>query len=362
MNRRWALPVPLLTDELLSSWLARAALAQGCDPLVLTGNLWPGWRIWTTDPDRGIGTDRLELLARVSGNAAATFERATLRAIASAPADGLPEGRAVWPWILALGSRNRKRRGGLQYCASCLAEDRRPYYRLGWRLAWHTACPRHGQVLRDSCPRCGGPVEPHRLSAQDGHLAACARCKGDVRNAHKVNAPADALAFLAAADEAVRRGKGAYGPVRLRCAEWFSLARYFVGLLRMAVMGKSDILTEMFHAFDVDAAILDAPATGLVLELLPTRERAVLLGAAWKVLEAGPDEFRRAARDAGASAQTLCEPRRKLPQCLENALSDLPDRSSRKRRPRAATGRPRSRRSVARMWARMRRAMLADAG
>lgn len=33
----WALSVPLLPEESLSSWLVRAALRQGCDPLSLTG-------------------------------------------------------------------------------------------------------------------------------------------------------------------------------------------------------------------------------------------------------------------------------------------------------------------------------------
>ncbi|VVM07716.1 hypothetical protein MAMT_01879 [Methylacidimicrobium tartarophylax] len=361
MIRPWGFPIPLLPDELFSSWLVRAALVQGCDPLVLTGSVWPRWRVWTGDPDRGIAADRLAALARASGIAATVFEAATLRTIASAPAGGFPDGKAVWPWVLAAGSRNRRRRGGLQYCPACLAEDKKPYYRLRWRLAWHTACLRHGRILRDCCPHCGGTVEPHRLSAEDRHLALCARCKGDLRKADEAQADGDALAFQSAADEAVQRREGIYGQERISCEEWFALSRYFVGLLRRAAMGKSDILNEMLRAFDIDAGDLEAPATGLVLELLLTRERAALLGRVRRMLGAGPEAFGRAAKKAGASVQTLCEMRQKLPHCLEKAVAGLPDRSpERLRRKRAATGRPRSRRSVARMWARMRRAMLAD--
>lgn len=130
----WAIPVPLLPDELLSSWLVRAALAQGCDPLVLSGELWSKWRIWTRDADRGLNQERLLVLAKASGVNSAAFKAASVRcivpAITTEPLDEL----AIWPWVLALGSRNRKRHGGLQYCPLCLREDTKPYYRLQWRL------------------------------------------------------------------------------------------------------------------------------------------------------------------------------------------------------------------------------------
>ena len=52
---RLVAPAP---DELISSWLARAALHAGCDPLDLTACLWPGWRAWIRELDLGLPSDR----------------------------------------------------------------------------------------------------------------------------------------------------------------------------------------------------------------------------------------------------------------------------------------------------------------
>lgn len=178
----WTLRVSLLADESLSSWLARAALIQGCDPLVLTGAVWPGWRIWAQDVDRDISLTRLNPLVRASGIPAAEFQQAALRSVCEQiSGHPLPEHR-MWPWLLALGTRNRSRRGGQQCCPLCLAQDTEPYFRRVWRLAWHVRCTLHSVPLIDACPACQAPIEPHRLVAEDRHLGQCSRCKCDWRN------------------------------------------------------------------------------------------------------------------------------------------------------------------------------------
>ena len=171
----WALSVPLLPEESLSSWLVRAALRQGCDPLSLTGAIWPTWRIWTRDIDREIPLARMRPLVNASGISSAKFQKAGMRDDCEKVVGySLPETR-TWPWLLALGSRNRTRHGGQQVCTLCLAEDSTPYLRRHWRFAWHTGCRFHGVQLVDECPACKAPIEPHRLTAEggpaDGHPA-----------------------------------------------------------------------------------------------------------------------------------------------------------------------------------------------
>ncbi len=39
----WPVQISPLKDELLSSWLVRASLAHGCDPMSLTSAVWPTW-------------------------------------------------------------------------------------------------------------------------------------------------------------------------------------------------------------------------------------------------------------------------------------------------------------------------------
>jgi hypothetical protein len=44
----------------------------------------------------------------------------------------------------------------IRFCPGCLA-GRQPYYRLEWRLAFVTACPRHRLPLLERCEYCKAP-------------------------------------------------------------------------------------------------------------------------------------------------------------------------------------------------------------
>lgn len=359
---RWTIPVPLFPDELFSSWLTRAALTQGCDPLVLTGDLWPKWRIWTRDPDRGLSDERLSILAMVSGIEESAFKATSLRPIVSAVTSEPLDDLAIWPWILALGSRNRKRRGGLQYCPSCLREDREPYYRLQWRMAWHTCCSVHRVRLLDRCPHCNAAIEPHQLLAMDGGMAICATCKRDLRTATTLRVGTDALAFQQAADQVVSHGQGQYDINSLPSGKWFALSRYFMTLLRKAALGKSQGLITFVRILGVDTESMTPPLTGLALEILPVQERAVLLIGVWRMLKAGPERFLVAAKAASLTKSSLRERRQLVPPCIEGIIRALPEVSiSRKRSKRYDIPKPRSRRAVMRMLARLQRKILVAA-
>lgn len=358
MNTQWALPVPILSGELFSSWLARAALTQGCDPLALTGKVWPKWRVWTLDPDRGMDAGRLKSLSKASGILESRFEAAMLRSMSADVSGNVLSNKSVWPWTLALGSRNRKRHGGLQFCPACLKEDRDPYYRLQWRLAWHTGCIQHGCRLLDRCPTCNASIEPHRLSAMDGSMSICATCKADLRDVALSDSGFDALEFQKAADVAISRHEGHYGQEQLAASEWFTLARYFVMLLRKASLSNSKRLVSLVKSFGVEVENMKTPATGLALELLPVGERDVLLGNAWKFLSAGPDDFLRAAKQFSLTAQSLREPRQNIPACLEKIVRSLPGKKAPDRaKPQARKPGPLTRHVVMRKLSRLRRKM-----
>lgn len=229
MRKPWTLRVSPLPDELFSTWLVRAALAQGCDPMHLTGSLWSGWRAWTVDLDRGLTPARLAVLAARSGVSSHRLEAAMLHPLLAAIAPGVKRSQATWPWMLAQGSRNRRRQGGLQFCATCLAEDETPYFRRFWRLAWHVGCIRHGTLLSDHCSRCHSPVEPHRLCAMDKTLCRCPSCGHDLRQASAPKVCADALAFQQAADCVLEAGHGVWAAVQVDRDRWFSLAKTSAG-------------------------------------------------------------------------------------------------------------------------------------
>lgn len=223
--RPWAIHVPVFVGELFSTWLVRAALAQGCDPIHLTGSLWPRWRAWTVDLDRGLTGDRLAVLSVRSGVDSERLKEAMLRPLLTAVAPSVPPEQSTWPWVLALGSRNRRRQGGLQFCPSCLDEDVTPYFRRSWRLAWHVGCAQHGRLLTDHCSACKAPAEPHRVRASDATLCRCPSCGHDMRRSvTRDMCPDDAMTFQRMADAVLKDGHGTWSASLVTCGDWFRMA------------------------------------------------------------------------------------------------------------------------------------------
>lgn len=351
MSSGWALPVQLLPDELLSSWLARAALMQGCDPLVLTGAIWPRWRVWTVDVDRGLTEAQLSTLSRLATIEASRFEDASLRQAASVISSQPLEKLSVWPWILAQGSRNRKRHSGLQYCPSCLREDEHPYFRRHWRFAWHIGCVTHGCQLVDLCPTCAAPLEPHRLSATDCHLAICATCRADLRKIDPRSAHPQGLAFQKAADEVLMLGFGLHGDEHLLPARWFKLCRYYVAVLRRAAASRTSRTGVPLNIASAGLPDVRTPATGLALELLPVGERAMLLGPVLDSLALGSETS-----SAPSGNNWATEAGSRLAhQLMQEAPSTM--KWPRARGSTELLRRPRSRQTVQRMFARLQRKM-----
>lgn len=356
MTETWVVRVPLLQDELFSSWLIRAALVQGCDPLALTGALLPGYRIWTRDPDRVLNRELLKPLAKDSGLSVSEFESAMLLPALIALAPSTPESLSIWPWMLAGGARNRKRFGGLQYCSCCLREDRRPYYRRQWRMAWHTVCAKHRVALYDRCWRCSACLEPHRLLAQAQHVARCATCQCDLREGDPCDAIDAALALQQSADQALHQGYGFYGAQRLDTPAWFELIRYFVMLVRKTALMRTQKLVTFMETLELRTPELHSPMTGGAFEVLSVRDRGLLLGNAWTVLNAGPERFLTAAINASLTKASIHEKRQPVPASIKQLVAPLPDNPlTRKCRVPRVAGTPRSCKAVRRMYARLQR-------
>jgi hypothetical protein len=340
----WAIPVPLLPDEIISSWLVRAALTQGCDPLVLTGEIWPKWRIW------------LKSLCAVSGIPMEAFRAATLYPIARLILGGNPPEKASWPWILTLGTRNIKRHSGLQYCPSCFVEDAKPYYRRQWRFAWHTCCEKHGVSLLDRCHNCGAPIEPHRLLAEEQNIAVCATCKADLRNASRHPYPTDALAFQGTVDHVVLHGQGSFQGQIIDISEWFVLVNFFESLIRRANRSGAEILNDLLHRFGLQLPDGLPLLSGAGVDMLRTNERQKLLGMVYPLVVADKEQFKIALKESGITLQTFCSKGETLPKPLLEITSTLPDkpRVRTRKAARKLVG-PRPRQEVMRMMARLQR-------
>lgn len=353
----WTLRVPLLADESLSSWLARAALRQGCDPLALTGAIWPGWRVWTRDVDRDIPLARLGPLVKASGIPAAEFQQAALRgACERINGHPLPDNR-TWPWLLALGTRNRVRHGGQQCCPLCFAQDAAPYFRRTWRLAWHVGCPLHGVPLIDGCPDCQAPIEPHRLVADDQHLSQCSRCRFDWRHTAYTPISQGTLRFQQIADEVLQAEHAILGNKEVSASEWFAATAFLLGVVRRASRYPASELAHTLRSLGIPVTVDLLPLTGLPFELLPVSERSALLTVTQGMLDVGLNEMFAVFRKNEVMATALHDPRKPPPLVIRSILANG---STHQKTPRSGLQQPhqpKSERAVRAAWARLQRRM-----
>lgn len=354
--KSWAIPAQLHPNESISSWLARTALLQGCDPLVLSGSIWPGVRVWTMDIDRGLNAEHLQALSLNSGIDIKHFEKAALRTdVEKIVGLDLPN-TGSWPWVLALGARNRRRLGGLQFCPICLTEDVEPYFRKQWRFSWHTACAKHDLSLVDKCAVCEAPIAPHQLVAEDKKLNFCSRCRTDLRGVSALPADHCALAFQNFADQTLASGVGMYGQEVVTRSDWFAVARFYTKLVKATTYQKTSKLALALLALGIDIDWKKISTTGLPLELLSTSERVELLGTLQKLMRLGVEPFFTALNEHKISYNSLASLHSPLPTPLSPLLG-LP--SNRKRivsRTKQRNGlSPSPEASVRKAWARLQR-------
>lgn len=328
LDPKWAIPIELQPDELLSSWLVRAALANGCDPLVLTGNLWPRWRPWTTDIDRYISSRKLVQLSSLSGIPVLAFKQSTLASVLDDFIDTkhLPQG--VWPWILSIGARNTRRRLGLQYCPLCLLEDSAAYFRIQWRLSWNTACPKHKTLLLAQCPRCGSFIEPHRLQAEDRKVSVCAKCKYELFKAKPLTTVEEALFFQNCIDAVVKGGSGKIWGIEYKTKAWLDSISYLISFVRrMGIIAPSH-LARFFQKLDLE------PCTDIPLmpsyrfESLDAYDRQTIAAHIWSILNLPYSIIEEAFHNERITKQMLCPKGIKVPFFLRHCWENAPDNTS----------------------------------
>ena len=347
----------MLGDESLSSWLVRASLAHGCEPAVLAGWLWPGMRIWTTDVDRGIAEKLRKTLADASGIEAEAIAGASLAPIVAQILGGAPPPQGRWPWIVTLGGRGMRRSGGSQFCPSCLSEDEKPYLRVQWRLAWHTACEHHQAGLHDRCPQCASPLVPHRLRADAHHIARCASCGFDLREAAVRPCAEAALALQREADKVAIRGQGTCLDTETNASVWLASAAFLARLVRRATRAPTRGLDRLLDAAGCAPLRSTGQSAGTSIERLGVEERTAVLDSVARLMRLGAAGLKRAVEEAGLTAQGWCERGDTVPEPLARAVRTLPDSrvAGEKSGRRSRSKGPRPRHEVRQMMKRLER-------
>lgn len=147
---RWHHRLPPLPGELLTSCLARNALAHGTSPTRFLSLFWPREHPWSTDLDRDLAgliprnkergaKDWPDLLAEAMGLPRDAILDATLDAYRARLTGGAPNARGATPLLLSAGLAARERkRHALQFCPDCLGEGV-PHFRR--ECAWPSPSP-----------------------------------------------------------------------------------------------------------------------------------------------------------------------------------------------------------------------------
>ena len=166
-----------LPSEALSSWFIRCAHANGMKAQTFAvRNFGHQRQLWNRDIDRFAPDWLLQTMSERTGTPLVQVKKMTAllfggRLFQSKNLSGQLR------WWLPLNMYHRTYRNfGIQYCPQCLAEDAIPYFRLGWRLAFYTFCPKHQIMLHDRCHHCQQPVAFHRVG--------CAQHPIPGKNAH----------------------------------------------------------------------------------------------------------------------------------------------------------------------------------
>lgn len=187
-GKLWSVHPHPYPDELLSSWLVRIAHANGEKVQSFCNHEFGSkHQVWNRDIDR-LAPDWL--LTALSERTATPMERVrqtTLKRYEGVLFDH-SKSSGVEAWITPLKMYHRKHKGfGLQFCPLCLKEDKEPYFRTEWRVAFHSFCPKHQVMMHDRCSKCCAAVTFHRIDMNcidvtDKHISACSNCGFDLSN------------------------------------------------------------------------------------------------------------------------------------------------------------------------------------
>lgn len=294
----WPVHLKPQEDELLSSWLARLALAHGQTVGSFTYRVWPRRNLVARDVDLWNDPDMFKTLATKT---ATPPDRVFAATLASYEGWLFNKPRQCHlPWMLPRYLNIRPHRPfGLQFCPWCLASDKEPYFRRHWRLAFFTLCPIHQTLLLERCQSCGMAVCYERqTTAEPGTrwlLTQCYRCRTDLRKfaapRYRTRVDSTELEFAVLLLAALQQGW-----VALSQNEVIYSQLFFTGLhqiIRRLTYGcmAQPLKAALYRSFAIDLPIDYLPAKSVIFERLNILQRRTLLQALDRLLRNWPDSF-----------------------------------------------------------------------
>ena len=203
-------PMP---DELFSSWVYRAARANGQNVFSFCYLLVPENRNIYHNFDNFVAKQVVQRFAKLLRTPFSEAWETTLESYSSVLFEAPTPRVNRKTGILHTGNlQNMHRRYCLQYCPLCLSKGE-CYYRKSWRVSFITVCSIHGCQLHDRCPKCQSPVrpllndvdQPHKMPFL-GDISQCYQCKFNLKNAEKQNADHKVISNTLFYEDILRKG------------------------------------------------------------------------------------------------------------------------------------------------------------
>ncbi len=305
---RWPLPLAPHEDELLSSFLVRAAHRHGLSPYRFCAFHFPGMPVWNRDIDRSASNKLLAAIAAKAGLSPEQVVQMTLRSAEAKLGGGAANGPA--PWINTVGIYHRlRRRWGLQYCPDCLEES--PVFYQSWRISFLLVCNRHRRILQDACPHCDAPLAIHRQMIS---VRLCHQCSRPLSwTSQELGLSVEKLIRAQSYFEnALRDGTGTIGGRPICGEDLFQGARVLASLLRPTRLSARD----------------DAGHRRPSLEQARVHARAGILLHLENILDTWPLAFMQVAEEQHRTQRSFMH--KSLPAWLASMVDELPVGLSRK--------------------------------
>lgn len=183
MTQCWPVHPQPLPDELFSSWIYRAARANGQNVFSLCYLLVPKLRNTYYSFDYVVTKHVVWKFSKVLRVSSERAWQTTLESYAGYLFDQSTPKVNRKTGILQTGLRqNHHKRFCLQFCPLCLAEGE-PYFRKKWRVSFITVCTKHTCQLHDRCPECSSPIKPQsndigrpKKMPFPGEITQCFKC------------------------------------------------------------------------------------------------------------------------------------------------------------------------------------------
>lgn len=298
-RRLWPCVTAPKEDESFSSWATRAAHAQWLSLYSLCDIVEPSINVLNRDLDRNAP---FRLLARFSQSTGTPVDLASMTMLKRYEGvvyeEDNPNGKLLW--LPTAASLTTNKSFGQQFCPRCLAEDKSPYFRLTWRLAFVTHCTKHHVLLVDRCPHCRKPIVFVRAKPGMDSIACCVFCGFDFRDAKiKRISSSNRIAFQTYLLSTVTQGwtiLGTYGPQ-------YSLA-YFWILYRLYRLLIADQCSEKLrHAIIERVGLRQGSYRNLPnvkdVEVIDPYKREVILDMARHLIADWPSRFIECCKAAG---------------------------------------------------------------